>query len=208
MQADGAIAAHNRRGLRQIPLSSVLMLHQSLDGRKKNDRSCVFGRRQQGGCAGSTDRRPKSAKARSRGTRGTRQSNERYEDRMSAPLSMVSEVTCISAYRGTEESTVGISANARSAATGGWWTPGRCGSPCERVLAAAAVLDHALHADNTRVDRGNPATAVLSTGYRPLGSCSRAPGWSTATLCLGPSRHIEPRRLSRKRGEADIGCRS
>ena len=40
--------------------------------------------------AGSTDRRPKSAKARSRGKCGTRQGNERYEDRMSAPLSMVS----------------------------------------------------------------------------------------------------------------------
>src|ERR1700738_3290176 len=29
-----------------------------------------------------------------------------------------------------------------------------------------AVLDHALHADNTRVDRGNPAIAVLSIGYQ------------------------------------------
>src|SRR6516164_3485133 len=80
--------------------------------------------------------------------------------------------TCISAYRGTEESTVGISADARSAAMGGWWRPGRCGSPCERVLAAddPAVLDYALHAE---VDRGNPAIAVLaiavlSIGYRPL----------------------------------------
>jgi hypothetical protein len=38
----------------------------------------------------STGRRPKSAKARSRGKCGTWQSNERYEGRMSAPLSMVS----------------------------------------------------------------------------------------------------------------------
>ena len=38
----------------------------------------------------STSRRPKSAKARSRGKCGTWQSNERYEGRMSAPLSMVS----------------------------------------------------------------------------------------------------------------------
>jgi hypothetical protein len=35
-------------------------------------------------------RRPKSAKARSREKCGTRQRNERYEDRMPAPLSMVS----------------------------------------------------------------------------------------------------------------------
>ena len=40
--------------------------------------------------AGSTGRRPKSAKARSRGKCGTWQSNERYEGRMSAPLSTVS----------------------------------------------------------------------------------------------------------------------
>ena len=46
-------------------------------------------RRQEGGSAGSTGRRPKSAKARSRGKCGTRQSNEHYEARMSAPLSMV-----------------------------------------------------------------------------------------------------------------------
>src|SRR5277367_5825011 len=51
-----------------------------------------------------------------------------------------------------------------------------------------AVLDHALHAHNTRVDRGNPAIAVLSIGYQSLGSCSRAAGWSAATLCTGPSR--------------------
>ncbi len=48
-----------------------------------------------------------------------------------------------------------------------------------------AVLDHALHAHNTRVDRGNPAIAVLSIGYQSLGSCSRAAGWSAATLCDG-----------------------
>src|ERR1700737_241725 len=54
----------------------------------------------------------------------------------------------------------------------------RCGSPCERVLAAddAAVLDHALHADNTRVNRGNPAIAVLSaaTGLSALAPAQRA----------------------------------
>jgi hypothetical protein len=56
-----------------------------------------------------------------------------------------------------------------------------------------AVLDHALHADNTRVDRGNPAIAVLSIGYQSLGSCSRAAGWSAATLCRGTSRHFVAR---------------
>ena len=33
----------------------------------------------------------------------------------------------------------------------------------------------------------HPAIAVLSTGYRPLGSCSRAARWSAATLCFGPT---------------------
>jgi hypothetical protein len=51
--------------------------------------------------AGSTGRRPKSAKARSRGKCGTRQSNERSEGRMSAPLSMVSVHLCIRWNRGT-----------------------------------------------------------------------------------------------------------
>ena len=45
---------------------------------------------------------------------GHRLSNERYEDCMSAPLSMVSATRArgdvMSAYRGTEESAVGISA--------------------------------------------------------------------------------------------------
>jgi hypothetical protein len=45
------------------------------------------------------------------------------------------------------------------------------------VLAAddAAVLDHALHADNTRVNRGNPAIAVLSaaTGLSALAPAQR-----------------------------------
>src|ERR1700692_156327 len=60
----------------------------------------------------------------------------------------------------------------------------------ERVLAAddPTVLDHALHADNTQVDRGDPAIAVLSIGYQSLGSCSRAAGWSAATLCSGTFR--------------------
>src|SRR5713101_1417287 len=30
-----------------------------------------------------------------------------------------------------------------------------------------------------------PASAVLSAGFRPLGSCPRAAGWSAATLCFG-----------------------
>ena len=55
-----------------------------------------------------------------------------------------------------------------------------------------AVLDHALHAHNTRVDRGNPAIAVLSIGYQSLGSCSRAAGWSAATLCCGTFETCPP----------------
>ena len=48
-----------------------------------------------------------------------------------------------------------------------------------------------LHANTTLVDRvdlATPAIAFLSTGYRPLGSCSRAAGWSAATSCIGAER--------------------
>ena len=77
----------------------------------------------------------------------------------------------------------------------------------ERVLGAdyPVVLDHALHADNTRVDRGNPAIAVLSIGYQSLGSCSRAAGWSAATLCSGTKRTCRVGlMMSVDRVEADI----
>jgi hypothetical protein len=73
------------------------------------------------------------------------------------------------------------------------YRPGRCDARGKVWLASddPAVLDRALHADNTRVDRGNPAIAVLSIGYLSLGSCPRAAGWSAATLCLGQSRHFD-----------------
>ena len=51
--------------------------------------------------------------------------------------------------------------------------------------------------DNTRVDRGDPAIAVLSIGYRPLGLRPRAAGWSAATSCFvqvfgrRPAAHAE-----------------
>src|SRR6202051_343558 len=80
---------------------------------------------------------------------------------------------------------------------------------CERVLAAddPAVLDHALHADNARVDRGDPAIAVLSIGYRSLGSCSRAAGWSAATSCIGTFQTWRDVRVeSVMRNKADIQC--
>ena len=37
----------------------------------------------------------------------------------------------------------------------------------------------------------HPAIAVLSTGHRPVGSCSRAAGWSAATSCNGPKQRSE-----------------
>ena len=59
--------------------------------------------------------------------------------------------------------------------------------------------------DNTRVDRGNPAIAVLSIGYQSLGSCSRAAGWSAATLCVGTFRTSRDVRLeSGMRTKADV----
>ena len=68
-----------------------------------------------------------------------------------------------------------------------------------------AVLDHALHADNTRVDRGNPAIAVLSIGYQSLGSCSRAAGWSAATLCIGTFETCRPAlKKSAYRGRPEV----
>jgi hypothetical protein len=68
-----------------------------------------------------------------------------------------------------------------------------------------AVLDHALHVHNTRVDRGNPAIAVLSIGYQSLGSCPRAAGWSAATLCVGTNRPPRGvRSLVANAGKADM----
>src|SRR6266478_4101846 len=34
------------------------------------------------------------------------------------------------------------------------------------------------------------AITILSARYRPLGSCSRAAGWSAATLCFDPNRTL------------------
>jgi len=36
------------------------------------------------------------------------------------------------------------------------------------------------------------AITILSPGYRPLGSCSRAAGWSAATLCHDPKATLAP----------------
>src|SRR5215471_7055867 len=75
---------------------------------------------------------------------------------------------------------------------------------CHCVIGAAddvagririrAARDHVLHANSTLVDRVDLATAaiaVLSTGYPPLGSCSRAAGWRAATSCYGPKLRLE-----------------
>src|ERR1700751_3843352 len=49
------------------------------------------------------------------------------------------------------------------------------------------------------------ATTILLTGYRPLGSCSRAAGWSAATLCSGPSATSgDVRYCAAIGGQADI----
>jgi len=67
-------------------------------------------------------RRPKKRQGTKSREVWNRQGNERYEDCMFPPLSTVSATRArgdvMSAYRGTEESAVGISAGARSA--GGW----------------------------------------------------------------------------------------
>src|ERR1700726_2364136 len=54
------------------------------------------------------------------------------------------------------------------------------------------------------------AITILSAGYRPLGSCSRAAGWSAATLCLGTFETWRPeQRMSVHRGgpEVEAGLR-
>ena len=66
--------------------------------------------------------------------------------------------------------------------------PGRCGSPRERGLAAddLAVFHHALHADNTRVDRGNPLSlsSPSATGLSALAPAERAGAQRLCALAL------------------------
>jgi hypothetical protein len=50
--------------------------------------------------------------------------------------------------------------------------------------------------DNTLDSRDeflHGAIAVLSAGFRPLGSCPRAAGWNAATLCRDPKATSIPR---------------
>jgi len=50
-----------------------------------------------------------------------------------------------------------------------------------------------------------PASAVLSAGFRSLGSCPRAAGWSAATLCLGTKQPtFDVRRSVAKGAKPDI----
>ena len=49
------------------------------------------------------------------------------------------------------------------------------------------------------------AIAVLSIGYQSLGSCSRAAGWSAATLCVGTKRTCRGRlTMSAPEGKTDV----
>jgi hypothetical protein len=66
------------------------------------------------------------------------------------------------------------------AASSGCWAADHSMCLIMRRTPNSALVD--------RVDFATPAIAVLSTDDRPLGSCSRAAGWSAATLCLGPKR--------------------
>jgi hypothetical protein len=52
-----------------------------------------------------------------------------------------------------------------------------------------------------------PASAFLSAGFRSLGSCPRAAGWSAATLCIGTKRTCRHGRvLSAIGGKAENIC--
>jgi hypothetical protein len=60
--------------------------------------------------------------------------------------------------------------------------------------------------DNTQVDRGDPAIAVLSIGYRPLGSRPRAAGWSAATSCNEPLLPFKIGRMNGREGHKSSPC--
>ena len=75
------------------------------------------------------------------------------------------------------------------------------------MLAAddPAVLDHALKADNTRVDRGNPGITALSIGYRPLDSRPRAAAGAQRLRASTRSRQLHlAQRKSGLRAEPDV----
>jgi hypothetical protein len=92
----------------------------------------VFGRRHDEAVHALGGRRPKSAKARSRGKYGTRQCSECYGDRMLVAISIGGR---------------GASTRRRALRYGGVDVTRRVRVPtCQMILA---VLDHALHADNT-----------------------------------------------------------
>ena len=64
--------------------------------------------------------------------------------------------------------------------------PGRCGSRVRGCWQKMILLLLIVVArDNTRVDRGDPAIAVLSIATGPRLTTPRS-GWSAATSCIGP----------------------
>jgi hypothetical protein len=87
--AGAATSPRSRGGLKNCGSAESL---SSTAAAGMNDRLCAgfWTPAMTGGSSHSGGWRPKSAKARSRGTCGTRQGGVRYEDCMSAPLSMVS----------------------------------------------------------------------------------------------------------------------
>jgi hypothetical protein len=74
----------------------------------------------------------------------------------------------------------------------------RCDSPRQgagpQMILAALIMRCAPTIHELIVLTLPPAIAVLSTGCRPLGSCSRAAGWSAATSCLGTNAKCRLRR--------------
>jgi hypothetical protein len=60
------------------------------------------------------------------------------------------------------------------------------------VLVSLMESSFLIEVHNTSILRTGLSTAstILSTGYRPIGSCSRAAGWSAATSCIGPKRRF------------------
>src|SRR5262249_26956269 len=63
----------------------------------------------------------------------------------------------------------------------------RSGLTVVMLLIESSILSEVDDTAILRTGLSTPLLLILSTGYRPLGSCPRAAGWSAATLCSGPT---------------------
>ena len=84
-----------------------------------------------------------------------------------------------------------------------------CSGTTAIVPLAASSVPRQIDDSSIQVTSFSTALSLLSlsTDYEPLGSCSRAAGWSAATLCVGPKRRSTMFvQMSHVGGEAEILC--